>query len=84
MSSPSPRAGGRRTPWLRLGLLALPLLAGAAPAPADAPRPLNVVLLYADDWRHDTLGAAGNPVVRTPHLDRLAREGLRFLSLIHI
>jgi arylsulfatase A-like enzyme len=41
---------------------------------------LNVVLLYADDWRHDTLGAAGNPVVRTPHLDRLAREGLRFTN----
>ncbi|MEN9813029.1 MAG: hypothetical protein RL479_1715, partial [Verrucomicrobiota bacterium] len=80
MSSPSPRAGGRRTPWLRLGLLALSLLAGAAPAPAAAPRPLNVVLLYADDWRHDTLGAAGNPVVRTPHLDRLAREGLRFTN----
>lgn len=78
MSSPSPRAGGRRTTWLKFGLLALPLL--AAPAIAASPRPLNVVLLYADDWRHDTLGVAGNPVVRTPHLDRLAREGLRFTN----
>ena len=26
-----------------------------------AEKPLNVVLLYADDWRHDTLGVAGNP-----------------------
>jgi arylsulfatase len=38
----------------------------------------NVLILYADDWRHDTLGAAGNPVVKTPNLDRLAGEGVRF------
>ncbi len=43
-----------------------------------ADRPLNIVLLYADDWRHDTLGCAGHPVVRTPHLDGLAAEGVRF------
>ncbi len=78
MSSPSPRPGGRRIPRLWLGLSALCLPLG--PVTAAAPRPLNVVLLYADDWRHDTLGAAGNPVVRTPHLDRLAREGLRFTN----
>jgi arylsulfatase A-like enzyme len=46
-------------------------------AAAGAP-PLNIVVLYADDWRHDTLGAAGHPVVKTPHLDRLAQEGMRF------
>jgi arylsulfatase A-like enzyme len=40
--------------------------------------PLNIVLLYADDWRHDTLGCAGNPVVQTPRLDALARGGVRF------
>lgn len=39
---------------------------------------MNVVLLYADDWRHDTLGVAGNPVVKTPTLDQLAGEGIRF------
>ena len=43
-----------------------------------AEKPLNVVVLYADDWRHDTLGCAGNPVVKTPHLDQLARDGFRF------
>jgi arylsulfatase A-like enzyme len=36
------------------------------------------VLLVADDLRHDTLGVAGNPVVRTPHLDELAASGVRF------
>jgi len=47
-------------------------------APAAENKPLNVVLLYADDWRFDTLGCAGNPVVKTPNLDRLAGEGFRF------
>ncbi len=37
---------------------------------ATPSKPLNIVVLYADDWRHDTLGAAGHPVVKTPHLDR--------------
>jgi arylsulfatase A-like enzyme len=40
--------------------------------------PLNVLLVIADDWRHDTLGSAGHPVVQTPSLDRLADEGVRF------
>jgi arylsulfatase A-like enzyme len=44
---------------------------------ADA-GPLNIVLLYADDWRHDTLGCAGNLVVQTPNLDALAASGVRF------
>lgn len=43
-----------------------------------AEKPMNILLLYADDWRHDTLGVAGNPVVQTPHIDALAGEGLRF------
>ncbi len=43
-----------------------------------ADKPLNIVVLYADDWRNDTLGVAGNPVVKTPNLDRLAGDGIRF------
>ena len=42
-------------------------------------KPLNILLLYADDWRHDTLGAAeGSSVIRTPFLDSLAKKGVRF------
>ncbi|CAB9497473.1 Extracellular sulfatase SULF-1 [Seminavis robusta] len=41
-------------------------------------RPLNILLLYADDWRHDSLGVAGNPFVQTPFLDQLASRGIRF------
>ena len=48
--------------------------------------PLNVVLLYADDWSYETLGSialgrsstGSTSVVQTPHLDRLATAGLSF------
>ncbi len=45
-----------------------------------ATTPPNIVLLYADDWRWDTLGSAGNTTVKTPHLDRLATQGVRFTN----
>lgn len=41
-------------------------------------KPLNIVVLYADDWRYDTLGCAGDAVVKTPNLDQLAKDGVRF------
>ncbi len=39
---------------------------------------MNLLFIIADQWRADSLGCAGNPVVQTPNLDRLAREGARF------
>jgi len=45
---------------------------------ATESKPLNILVLYADDWRFDTLGAAGHKIVQTPNLDRLAAEGVRF------
>ena len=38
----------------------------------------NILLLYTDQQRRDSLGCYGNPLARTPHLDRLAAEGVRF------
>ncbi len=38
----------------------------------------NILVIVADDMRWDALGAAGNPVVRTPHLDTFARDGVMF------
>jgi arylsulfatase A-like enzyme len=38
----------------------------------------NLVLLVSDQHRADVMGCAGHPVERTPNLDRLAAEGVRF------
>jgi len=70
--------GSRMICSLRNLLLILCLFGSVSPAIAREAKPLNVVVLYADDWRHDTLHCAGNPVVQTPNLDQLAREGMRF------
>ena len=59
--------------WLAFAVFASSMSA----APQDARRP-NILFLMADEFRHDCLGVAGHPLVRTPTLDRLAREGLRF------
>lgn len=56
----------------------LVLLAAACAAPSDAPRPPNVILIVADDLGAMDLGCYGSTFHRTPHLDRLAREGVRF------
>jgi hypothetical protein len=40
--------------------------------------PLNIVFLYGDDWRHDSIGVANASIVRTPFLDWLATQGIRF------
>ncbi len=44
--------------------------------PADS-RP-NIVVIMADQQRADALGCAGNDLIRTPNIDRLAAQGVRF------
>lgn len=41
-------------------------------------RPHNVLFITADQWRGDCLSALGHPVVQTPHLDALAKQGVLF------
>ena len=51
-----------------------------AQEPADTldGRPPNIVFILADDLGWADLGAYGNAYIETPHLDRLAAEGVRF------
>ena len=42
--------------------------------------PLNVLFITADQWRAECLSALDHPVVRTPNLDALAREGVLFAN----
>jgi uncharacterized sulfatase len=61
-------------------LLTLILLAAcAAPGPGQAPaRPPNVVLILSDDHGWTDYGFMGHPVIKTPHLDRLASQSVLF------
>ena len=49
----------------------------ACSAQAASTRP-NILFLMADEHRHDVMGCAGNNVIKTPNLDRLAGQGVNF------
>ena len=38
----------------------------------------NILFIYSDQHRADAMGCAGNELIQTPNLDRLANEGVRF------
>jgi N-acetylglucosamine-6-sulfatase len=64
--------------------IALALTAAAwASAPAPDTRP-NILLVVVDDLRFDDFGAAGHPFARTPHLDRIAKEGAQFRNFFAV
>ncbi len=41
----------------------------------------NIIFFFTDDQRNDTLGVEGHPIVKTPTIDRLANEGVRFTNM---
>jgi arylsulfatase A-like enzyme len=74
-------SAARVPPVIVAALGALTGLCCAAAPPGGArgrPARPNLVLLLSDDQRWDTLGCAGNPIIQTPNLDALARDGVRF------
>lgn len=56
------------------------LSASAASLGAASKRPPNVILILADNLGYGDLGCYGNTRFRTPHVDRMAKEGIRFTS----
>src|SRR3954447_18058616 len=58
-------------------VVALLALAAAATA-ADAPYKPNIVFILADDLGYGDLGCYGQEKIRTPRIDRMASEGMRF------
>ena len=65
----------------RVGLVSLALILGAVVSPAfpaaAAERP-NFVVILCDDLGYGDLGCYGHPHIKTPHLDKLASQGIRF------
>ena len=64
---------------LTLALLTAALLLTPLGA-QTAPEKPNIVLIFADDLGYGDIGPFGNKQVRTPHLDKLAAEGMKFTS----
>src|SRR4030095_14831000 len=60
--------------------LAIALIQPATPAcAAEAKRP-NILVIVADDLGYGELGVQGNPEIPTPHIDSLAKNGIRFTN----
>ena len=71
---------------MHLFMLAIGLILSISTVKAQANFPakkLNVLVLYSDDHSYHALGAAGNPQVLTPNLDKLAKKGM-FFTQAHV
>lgn len=61
--------------WMSLFCL---LTVTAVSCDSPEPKPPNILFIFTDDQRADTVSAYGNPVIRTPHLDSLVARGFSF------
>src|SRR5262245_12255557 len=65
------------TPLTRIGAAQAPGASTVRPRPrVSAANAHNIVFILADDHRYDAMGFMGHPVVKTPNLDRMARQGV--------
>jgi arylsulfatase A-like enzyme len=77
------RSMKRRELLKSAGLGAASILMGLRTSRAQTPSPKpNLVFVFADQWRAEATGYAGNPDVRTPHLDRLAAESVNLVNAV--
>jgi arylsulfatase len=54
------------------------------PAVDGKPSKPNIVILFADDQGYNDVGCFGSPSIKTPHLDQMAREGVRFTDFYSV
>lgn len=69
-----------RIAWLVIALAAPFLMIGSdrSAVLADQPPAPNIVFIFADDLGYGELGCYGQQKIKTPHIDRLAAQGMRF------
>lgn len=65
----------RGCPWLVFATVLVVSAWGATTSPQP-----NIILVVSDDHGLDAMGAYGNPVIKTPNMDKLAAEGVRFIA----
>ena len=71
---------GRSNPmrtWATAGLAVILLAAGSVVAVEAGDRP-NILLILSDDQSYPHVGCYHNPDIKTPNLDQLASQGMRF------
>lgn len=62
---------------LALGQASLAALAAEGPGTAPGPKP-NLVVFLGEGLRYDEMSGVGHPIIQTPNMDRIAREGMSF------
>jgi len=60
--------------------LALLTSCGSTPKTEESNTMPNIVIIYADDLGYGDVGAYGSTEIKTPNMDRLANEGIRFTN----
>ena len=61
--------------------LLIPILAVCASLAASAAKP-NFIIIFTDDQGYQDLGCFGSPNIKTPNIDRMAKEGRKFTSFM--
>ena len=72
------QAVGLAAASIAAGPLVRRAMAADADTDAKAPKKPNVMFIYTDDQREDTVSALGNPNIKTPNLDSLVKRGMVF------
>ena len=68
----------KRASRLALGVVPLALLACSTSQVDKTPRKPNIMIILADDAGYNDFGFMGSTQMKTPHIDSLAEEGVRF------